>query len=269
MNRVESVGRIDCYTMPDDCQRRYSEEEVSAILRLAMDRGDHEEMRRDGMSLEELVEVATEAGIEPSLIRSAAERLDTLEAPARGIDWLGVRSYTEIVRVVDGDVTAENWDEVVTELRSAFSGPSGEASKLGKSSEWHASSLFTELHVSFTPEAGRTKMNARLTSRSVPLFAYGLTSGFVGLVLFLQVAPMLSLWHIPMGLALAITFGAMLGVLGMVRLAVGSWYRKMTHQMKDALDRAQMIVSRQPARQTQTSTAEVEEELREQLGSAD
>ena len=256
--------------MPDDRQRRYSEDEVSTILRLAMDRGGHEEMRRDGMSLDELVEVASEAGIEPNLIRSAAERLDTLEAPARGVDWLGVRPYTEIVRVVDGELSPDDWDEVVSELRSAFSGPTGKASQLGKTSEWYGGSEFTATHMSFTPEGGRTKMKARLTSWAVPVFTYLPAMLVGGMVLFLRIAPDLpSALGISEGAAYAIAFAAWLGGLGLIRLAVGSWYRKKTSQMKDALDRAQAVVSRRPEQQVQSSTVQDEEQLREQLGSAD
>ena len=94
--------------MPDDHQRRYSEEEVSAILRLTMDKGEHE-AQHDGMSLDELVKVAGEAGFAPDRIRSAAELLDTMDSPTKGIDLFGCRPYTEIVRVVDGEVTDENW----------------------------------------------------------------------------------------------------------------------------------------------------------------
>ena len=257
--------------MPKDRQRRYTDKEVSAILRLAMESGgpgadiDHE-----GMSLDELVNVASDAGIEPDLIRSAAEKLDTLEAPSPRFDIVGCRPYTELVRVVDGEVTPENWDEIVAELRSAFSGPTGEASQLGKTSEWHAGSLFTALHVSATPEGGRTNMKVSLTSRDVPVFAYGLTFVFAGLVLFLKVAPELSSGlGISMGFALPATLGAMLGTLGLVRVAVGSWYRNKTRQMKDALDRVQEVVGRERGPSSVAVQTPVEDELRIQIGESD
>jgi len=257
--------------MPKDRQRRYTDKEVSAILRLAMESGgpgadiDHE-----GMSLDELVNVASDVGIEPDLIRSAAEKLDTLEAPSPRFDIVGCRPYTELVRVVDGEVTPENWDEVVAELRTAFSGPTGESGQLGKSLEWSAGSLFTGLHVSATPEAGRTNVMVRLTSRDVPVFAYGLTIVFGGLILFLKVAPELSSGlDISMGLALPATLAGMLGALGLVRVAVGSWYRQKTRQMKDALDRAQDVIGRVRQPSSVAAQTRIEDELQIQLGESD
>lgn len=253
--------------MSKDRQRKYSDDEVSAILRLAMEGTSSDaELSHDGMSLDELLKVASEAGFDQDQIRTAAERLDTVETSSKKFDLLGCRPYTELVRVVDGEVTSENWDELVAEFRSAFQGPTGKASELGKSREWYAATELTGLQVSLKPENGRTKMKARLTAMAVPVMGYGVVTFMMGMTAIVvgKKSDLIATLGLP--LSLLIGFVALLGALGVMRWLLSTWYRSMTRQMKDALDRAQDLLASDQEHATVITQVQVEDELRIRAG---
>lgn len=221
--------------------RRYSEQEVNKILRLATT-DTHD---ADGMTLDEIVAVATEAGLDANRIRAAAERLD-LQHPYSGKRWLlGCEPYTEVVQSVPGELHENNWDEVVAELRSAFRGPTGSTSRLGKTSEWYGGGELTAIQVALTPEGNSTRVKARLTAWAVPLFSYGLIG-------FLTVAASLAklskegqaMGHVsPQSILLAFT--VLVGVFGVTRFLIGGWYKNKLRQMHTAVDGVRRILDRQ------------------------
>lgn len=198
-----------------------------------------------GMSLDELVKVAHEAGIDPETIREAAQRFEDQQAPLKAPWLLGVRPYTEVFRAVDGTVTDENWDEVVAELRSAFQGPTGEATRLGKSSEWYGGTELTATQVSLTPQSGRTKVKARLNAWAVPVIAYGPATFLGALIIVVKFA---KVWRTdPAAFRLEYLLVAIvvyLASLLAIRLGVGSWYQNKLRQMSSALSQTENVLSK-------------------------
>lgn len=231
----------------------------------------------DGMTLEELIRVAEEAGIDPQAIRSAAERLDDISAEEPVPWWTGVRPYTEIARTVPGEASGDNWDEIVAELRTSFRGPTGEASQLGKSSEWYGGSELTATQFSMTPLDGRTRIKVRLTAWAVPLFAFGGTVFFGGVATFVTITKLLKsgVTQAP-GITAALVVLLWLGALLMTRLVVGSWYQRKLRQMGEALDRAQRVLGISAASRIQADRVPIpsaqslpEEAVRLELGASE
>jgi len=105
--------------------RRYTEEEVGLLLRRAteMQRAEPTSLEPAGLTLAELEEIAAEAGIDPGLLRRAANELDVLQPiPSMGSRLAGAPVAIDIERVINGEVTRERLEELVSTIQSATAG---------------------------------------------------------------------------------------------------------------------------------------------------
>ena len=221
--------------------RRYSEDEVNQILRIALDdSGGSHGASGKGISLDELVDGASETGIDSEAIRRAAERLDSVEVQTRGPGLFGVRAFTEMHRTVEGEITEDNWDDVVQEVRSSFGVSGGEVKTLGKTREWRYGSELTRLHMSFKPEKGRTRISSRFSAYGVPFMAYLFPFLLGPAIIFKKIGPAVGSnfgWGGP--LTVAFGFLLVLGLFAVIRSLLAAWYKGGVRQMKSALDRTE------------------------------
>ncbi len=117
--------------------RRYSENEVGLILRRATEMQRAEPTAPDpaGLTLAELEEIAAEAGIDPALLRHAANELHVLRPPTLGSRLAGAPVAIEIERTIDGELPAERLEELVPTIQAATAGQ-GTASAVGRTLTW-------------------------------------------------------------------------------------------------------------------------------------
>lgn len=126
--------------------KRYTDNEVHAIFERAAARQDEAERAEDasraGLSLTELQQIGSEAGIDPAHVALAASELADLGAPldSRQQESLfGIPTRLGASRVIQGRVSDEGWERMVLELRDIF-GRDGIAGELGKVREWTVTS---------------------------------------------------------------------------------------------------------------------------------
>jgi hypothetical protein len=140
--------------------RRFDDQEVSRILERAAELQHREPLaplESSGMTLAELEQVASEAGIDPQHVRNAAAALER-DAPTPGLSGtglLGAPLRLEFERTVDGEITPGAYEELAETIHSTLSAP-GHVSTLGKSFEWHSANPQRGLRVTIIPRAGRT-----------------------------------------------------------------------------------------------------------------
>jgi hypothetical protein len=117
--------------------RRYTEEEVGLILRRATEMQRAEPTARDpeGLTLTELEEIAGEAGIDPYLLRRAANELHVLQPPTLGSRLAGAPVEILIERSIEGEFPRERLEELVPVIQSATAGQ-GTASAVGRTLTW-------------------------------------------------------------------------------------------------------------------------------------
>ena len=161
--------------------RRFDDQEVSRILERAAELQHREPLappETSGMTLAELEQVATEAGIDPQHVRNAAAALerDAVTPGLSGAGLLGAPLRLELERTVDREVAPGAYEELAETIRNTLSTP-GHVSTLGKSFEWHSANPQRGLRVTITPRAGRTVI--RIEERFGNLFG-GLMGGIVG-----------------------------------------------------------------------------------------
>lgn len=141
--------------------RRYGEKEVSRLLERAteLQRAQPSSPDPSGLTLRELEEIALEAGIDPTLLRRAADELDTSLTPVDGLASTLAGAPTSIVmeRVIDHEVPVRAFGPLVPMIQMAAEGP-GHASQVGHSLTWHSHNPSNPrtLQVVVTANRGRT-----------------------------------------------------------------------------------------------------------------
>lgn len=117
--------------------RRYTEKEVGLILRRAteMQRAEPSALDPEGLTLADLEEIAAEAGINPGMLRRAANELHVLKPVTFASRLAGAPVEIEIERIIKGELPAERLEELVPTIQSATSGQ-GTASAVGRTLTW-------------------------------------------------------------------------------------------------------------------------------------
>src|SRR5690242_2363980 len=103
-------------------ERRYSDEEVSAIFARATEGASASpvgEAQQDGLTLAELQEIGAEVGIAPSAVAAAAKSLVSAAAP-EGRTFLGLPVSVGRTVNFDRKLTEDEWEQLVVELREVF-----------------------------------------------------------------------------------------------------------------------------------------------------
>src|SRR4029079_15528204 len=129
--------------MPDapSSGRKFNDEEVALIIKRAAELQQTEQIAQDpanAMSLAEVEAIAKEAGIEPALIRRAANTLDQRTETPRPSPWAGAPTRLVFERVVDGEISSDVYEELIDTVRRTV-GDNGMPSVLGKTLAWTSS----------------------------------------------------------------------------------------------------------------------------------
>jgi hypothetical protein len=138
--------------------RKFNDEEVALIIKRAAELQQTEQVAEEpghSMSLAEVEQIAQEAGIDPRLIRRAAQGLDRPSDTNRPSPWAGAPTRLVYERVVDGEIPVDAYEPLVNEIRRTF-GDNGMPSVLGRSLAWTS-----------TPSGGRRRARGRQIDVSI------------------------------------------------------------------------------------------------------
>lgn len=240
-------------------ERIYTREEVATLLERTTDlqRQAGPDVRdRQGLTLEELEAIASEAGLEPHLLRQAATELDQPHRSLFETSSGTTNTHVLAERWVPGRFTAELWEDIVAELRHRFDSDMGRmmgapqmgigvTESIGRTAEWRHTSL-TGIETRIMMRQRGDRVRVRL-SRKVG-WASPLTEAFV-------------ISAVPAGLALLAAGAATESIfwailLPLLILAVGvpsftwvdrAWRRKKDRELEEIGDYiAHMVAAHQP-----------------------
>lgn len=143
-----------------DVGRRYSDKELTLILKLAAERQTAVADPRsegDGFSLAEIEQIAAEAGIDPRFISEAAAALDA-ESERGRFSFLGAPTKFRFERAIPGEVPQSEYSEIIEAIRREI-GVQGQISHLLDSLEWKGKDLL-DRHTFITIKSrdGETKI---------------------------------------------------------------------------------------------------------------
>jgi hypothetical protein len=167
----------------------YSKKEISKILKKASEIQTQKDLYgdKDGLSEQEILELAKEVGIDRT---SLLEAIHTHDKPDfnQEFKWSNATSKIQDVAFVEGEITAEQWEDVIQEIRKVTGGI-GKSGRVGKSFEWEQRKKeFGYKHISLTPKDGRTKIQYvhNWTAMKIPLLFLPAFLGSVFLLVTLK-----------------------------------------------------------------------------------
>ncbi|MEM8558885.1 MAG: hypothetical protein AAGG50_13785 [Bacteroidota bacterium] len=156
--------------MPD---RIYTEDQVRAIIKRAVELQEHTPKPEHGLTIDELERLGEEVGLDASFLRMAASEVantgQTLERRSDMTD-----THVVVERWIEGPLSTEGWEDAIAMLRERFgidaaswSGQSSGAGRLetvGNAQEWtHTSGLGVETRVGVSERGDRVRL--RITQR--------------------------------------------------------------------------------------------------------
>ena len=136
----------------------YSKKEISKILSKASEIQTQKDLygNKDGLTEQELLELAKEVGIDKDSLLEALNNVDAPEFEST-FKWLSASSRIQDISIIDGEVSPELWEEIIQEIRR-ITGGIGKSSNTGKSLEWEQRKQeFGYKHISLTPQNGKVK----------------------------------------------------------------------------------------------------------------
>jgi hypothetical protein len=223
-------------------ERLYTDREVSAILKrsgeLQADRG---EPGTQGLSIEELQQIAREVGIDPDLVTQAAAELEGEGGVRQGRRWVGIPVDLVVERVVRGEIDEVQWPEIAAEIGDTF-GLVGSSAQVGTMLQWtHTGRRFSQLQVTLTPRDGQTKIRVhgiykhRAFATLLPLSLFGLMQGlFIPLS---QGLPILAAAGISLSIAIAIYL--------LVRVGLTTLIGQKERASRKLMDRIERVLASQ------------------------
>lgn len=127
-------------------ERTFSEAQIQALLKRATQLHIQDEGQTPGLTLADLEHIAADAGIPPQYLRAALHESDGQVTPRGGSGH--TKTHVFIERVIPGELTDDEWEQVVLRLRKEYAndmadlygmGPQygrGVTEELGSTREW-------------------------------------------------------------------------------------------------------------------------------------
>ncbi len=217
-------------TDPTNLPRLYGEKEIGKILKRATEL-QHDEPPSpsvDSMTLQELEEVAVEAGIDPAYLRQAALEVDT--GAAEWSTWAKLAGE-ELVLVreiiVPGELREDGFERIVGVLERGTS-EHGQVNLLGKTLTWRAESNKSRtIKVTVASRDGQTSVRLEEDLRKLAgeyFGVFGGGAGTVGLAIGANV-----------GIGLLGAFVSGVGVFGLSYLGTRQIYRAIVKRRRRAM----------------------------------
>lgn len=171
---------------PDDRDPRWSEAEVSLILKRALELQQEEQRqpttalkRADGASLADLEEMAREVGIEPALVRRAATEIEARPRPVEVSRFTGGPGRIVLTRVLHGEAPQAAIETLLGVVQETL-GEHGQPSMIGRTFTWtslnasgrHASRR-RQISITVAPRDGVTTIRVEEQLRGTAAAMFG------------------------------------------------------------------------------------------------
>lgn len=223
-------------TDPGKLPRLYGDEEIGRILKRATELQHREPTAAPaGVTLDELEEIASEAGIDPTYLRRAALELDTRRGQ-RGLWSKLLGDEVGLVRetTLPGEVGDDGFEGILATIQ-ATSKEHGQPSLFGRTLTWRAetASKTRTVQVVVTSRDGTThiRVEENLTQMASGIFGGVMGGGGVGI----GIGVGLPIGIEVLGSALFATL-APIGVVGLGYVAARSVYRAVVDHRRRALN---------------------------------
>ena len=217
-------------------EKLYSSKEIKALLERATELQKQQgNAGEEGLTREELEQIAADSGIDPAFVRQAMfEQKSRGSVPEKKFHILGAPISLEVGTEVPYELSPEDWEVIVQETRRTFKKSEGTVQKLGNSLEWMApENKFIQASLTATPSKKKTRFFVSTHFGKVAFFTYYLPTvltliTFGGLASEFNLSGPVSFW---VGTAALIT------VLSGVRYAFGRIVDAQKRKLEKMLSR--------------------------------
>ncbi len=223
----------DRSNLPPSLSRVYGDKEIGQILKRATELQGQEPSApsSSGLTLQELEEVAVEAGIDPRFLQRAALELGM--SPADSGFWakvVGDELMLELETTVPGELNQDGFERVASVIQIGTK-EHGHPSLLGHSLTWQAETTSKTSQITVTSRDGKThiRVEENLHQLAGGLFGGGVAGGGVGIGVGVG---------LPLGLGLGSALLATaipLGVLGLSYIGAREIYRTVANKRRVAM----------------------------------
>lgn len=221
----------------------YSRKEISKILSKASEIQKQKDLYgdRDGLTEQELIQLAKEVGIDSS---SLLEALQTYDEPEfeKNFNWIKGNSSVQTALKLDGEIDDSTWNKVVQEIRKETGGI-GALSKNNTSFEWEQRRRdIGYKHISLTPGEGATEVQIVNSWRGVKF----ISTFFACLIGFMMTAVSLKGSALSDFALIMAPFGALLGLIPS-RIFLSSYFKKQKQQVENLVSRISKVLKKHQA----------------------
>lgn len=238
--------------------RQYGAEEVQEILQRTSSLERKKQLERPTLAIEEIEAIAKEAGLDPALVRRAAQELElkqsekTLSAKLAGAP---LRQVFE--RELEGEITAAMHEQLALDIKAAIgtSMSMGSLASVGRSLNWTSHSRQGGAELSIFPREGKTVIRIEVdTSRVAGGLFGGLMGGFGGGlgINLLWVLPFAG--HLPWYSGVGAFGATMVGAWGLARLLYGLTSSRLTRRADGVMETLERRVREQLTRASGSTT---------------
>lgn len=221
----------------------YNEKEIGSILKRAAELSQDESgPNAAGLSIEELQQVGSEAGLDPDMIlRAAAEMQQT--GPRRAKNFFGgPLSYSNDF-VLDGEIDAATWEEMISSIRGSFKDP-GQVSTRENVFEWTSQSETEKAQVTALIMDGKTKFTVFWTEPIIAIPLYVIT--LIGTIISLPIA--FEGLELSGPVAFAFIMSVVLTLFSVSRFLVGRVMDKQVNKLQQLETTLDLIASKKALR---------------------
>lgn len=216
----------------------YTEKEIGALFKRATEiqENAHESFSQ-GLSLQEIEDIAREIGIDPKYVRSAASELEHQMGTEQRSSFFGAPFMIEQKRAIRGEISDEEWEELVRQIRRV-TGSAGRTTKVGQTRQWHRSvkdmsTTIEETHLEVVSQNNRSTIEIRKHFQGGAYMAY-----LLGLVISGTVA---GIYLDGTGYTDLVNTGVVLtsmsGGFAAARFAIMSWTERQRRKMHGLMNR--------------------------------
>lgn len=156
----------------------YGEKEISRILKRAAALQQETSYVGEGLSLEEVQQVAAEVGINPRYVAMAASEIGGSETEKEPFQLFGGSLSILEERVLPGRLSEMQREEMLAEIRRTYH-QAGIVTRVGRTTDWTHSTQGDQIQVSITERGERTTVRVLERSLRVAVLTYVLPLGFV------------------------------------------------------------------------------------------
>lgn len=214
--------------MKDD--QLYNEEEIVKLLRNASQIQTQKELKtkKEGVSKKELFEIAEEIGIDSNSLQEAILK-NNFYKRTPSFHWFKGTSNIQLTNIINGEVSNENWDELVPEVRKLLHNI-GQDSVQKKSFEWkiHVKDISYK-HISLAPYKSKTKIQFNSGWKGLTF----IISFFSFLIPFMITSISFAEFNLPLILIALIASIVGLGGIMTTRLYLKSYFEKQIRVFKN------------------------------------